>query len=378
VGSRFDIQRGFWITAPLAGACPAGRGIDQYSFSAFLMIGIPVLTGLAPVQVRTGAGGDPLIVLLCMLVARAVPDDPCVGYLDNTLMLFLLCALLPFLGASRTSWGARSAVFLISVTAAFTHPTTCVIFGVVLLAVFGFHFLASRFSFGAALRTDGPMLMSCGFGMIAGLAMWVVGIWGPSASLSDAALPPPYTKAFFLARLAQWVGSLQPLVIGPLIVVAIVSTILLARRERKPANTFDMVSIWWMLPFLGSFTFLTSAVVPYYRFMNATAAVMPLTALGAFVAIRWFLRWMVGAPPALRATVAVSGRSVVFTTAAHRWASERPMDQRGRTRLAGGGPRGRRRCGCASEHLDRELRRHRHGVRVGQDVHQHHAHRVAR
>ena len=75
-----------------------------------------------------------------------------------------------------------------------------------------------------------------------------------------------------------------------MIVVAIVSTILLARRERKPANTFDMVSIWWMLPFLGSFTFLTSAVVPYYRFMNATAAVMPLTALGAFVAIRWFLR----------------------------------------------------------------------------------------
>ncbi len=167
-------------------------GIDQYSFSAFLMIGIPVLAGLA-----LGAGAyrsrrDPLIVLLCMLVAAALfLTIPYVGYLDNTLMLFLLCALLPFLGASRTSWGARSAVFLISVAAAFTHPTTCVIFGVVLLAVFGFHFLTSRFSFGAALRSDGPMLMSCGFGMIAGLAMWVVGIWGPSASLSDAALPPP-------------------------------------------------------------------------------------------------------------------------------------------------------------------------------------------
>ena len=32
-----------------------------------------------------------------------------------------------------------------------------------------------------------------------------------------------------------------------------------------------------------------SPVVPYYRFMNATAAVMPLTALGAVIAIRWFL-----------------------------------------------------------------------------------------
>jgi sugar phosphate permease len=325
-GSTFS--GGYRITTPLAGALlQRVVGIDQYSFSAFLMIGIPVLAGLA-----LGAGAyrsrkDPLIVLLCMLVAAALfLTIPYVGYLDNTLMLFLLCALLPFLGASRTSWGARSAVFLISVAAAFTHPTTCVIFGVVLLAVFGFHFLTSRFSFGAALRSDGPMLMSCGFGMIAGLAMWVVGIWGPSASLSDAALPPPYTKAFFLARLAQWVGSLQPLVIGPLIVVAIVSTILLARRERKPANTFDMVSIWWMLPFLGSFTFLTSAVVPYYRFMNATAAVMPLTALGAFVAIRWFLR-LDGTKRAagVLATVAVVGALgwVFYDGLAHRWASEK-------------------------------------------------------
>ena len=186
------------------------------------------------------------------------------------MMLFLLCAILPFLGPSRTSWGARIPVFLLSIAAAFTHPTTCVIYGVVLMAVFGWHFLTSRFSLGSALRSDGPMLMAAGFGMIAGLAMWVVGIWGPAAKLSDAALPPPYTKEFFLARLGQWVGSLQPLIIGPLIVVAVVSTILMARRERKPAGTYEIVSIWWMLPFLGCFTFLTSAVVPYYRFMNAT------------------------------------------------------------------------------------------------------------
>ncbi len=325
-GSTFS--GGYRVTTPLAGALlQRVAGIDQYSFSAFLMIGIPVLAGLA-----LGAGAyrykkDPLIVLLSMLVAAALfLTIPYVGYLDNTLMLFLLCALIPFLGPSRTSWGARSAVFLISVAAAFTHPTTCVIFGVVLLAVFGFHFLTSRFSFGSALSSDGPMLMSCGFGMIAGLAMWVVGIWGPSASLSDAALPPPYTKAFFLDRLWQWVGSLQPLVIGPLIAIAIVSTILLARRERRPADTFDMVSIWWMLPFLGSLSFLTSAVVPYYRFMNATAAVMPLTALGAFVAIRWFLR-LDGAKRAagILASVAVFGALgwVFFDGLSHRWASDK-------------------------------------------------------
>jgi hypothetical protein len=108
--------------------------------------------------------------------------------------------------------------------------------------------------------------------------------------------------------------------------VAIISTILLARRERKPANTYDMVSIWWMLPFLGSFTFLTSAVVPYYRFMNATAAVMPLTAIGAFVAIRWFLR-LDGAKRAagVLASVAVVGALgwVFFDGLSHRWASEK-------------------------------------------------------
>jgi MFS family permease len=332
---------GYRVTTPLSAALlQRVAGIDQYSFSAFLMIGIPVLAGLA-----LGAAGyrrrrDPLLVLLSMLAAAALfLTTPYVGYLDNTLMLFLLCALLPFLGPSRTSWGARSAVFLLSVAAAFTHPTTCVIFGVVLMAVFGWHFLTSRFSLGSALKSDGPMLMSCGFGMIAGLAMWVVGIWGPSAKLSDAALPPPYTKAFFEERLAQWVGSLQPLIIVPLIIVAIVSTILLARRERQPAGTYEMVSIWWLLPLAGSLTFLTSAVVPYYRFMNATAAVMPLAALGAFVAIRWFLRLKgAGKIAGIVASLLIVGAlGWVFSDGlSHRWASEKAqwIDEDARISLA--------------------------------------------
>ena len=113
---------------------------------------------------------------------------PYVGYLDNITVLFLLSLMIPFVHEARTSWGARTALFLIGIAAAFTHPTTCVIFGAVLMAVFGFHFLTSRFSLGAALRADGPMLMSVGFGMIAGLACWVVGIWGKPASLAEAAL----------------------------------------------------------------------------------------------------------------------------------------------------------------------------------------------
>ena len=283
---------GYRITVPLAGALlQRVSGLDQYSFSAFLMIGVPVLTGLA-----LGAGAfrsrrDPLAMLMTMIVSAALfLTTPYVGYLDNITVLFLLGLTFPFLHAARTSWGARTALFLIAIAAAFTHPTTCVIFGVVLLAIFGFHFLTSRFSFGSALRADGPMLMSVGFGMIFGLAMWVVGIWGKSASLADAALPPPYTKEFFAARLREWVMSLQPLIVGPLVVIAIVSTIMMARRERRPAHTYDQAAIWWLLPFLGTLTVLTATVVPYYRFMNATAAPMALAGLGSFVAIRWFLR----------------------------------------------------------------------------------------
>ena len=38
---------------------------------------------------------------------------PYVGYLDNITVLFLLALIIPFVDAARTSWGARTALFLI-------------------------------------------------------------------------------------------------------------------------------------------------------------------------------------------------------------------------------------------------------------------------
>jgi MFS family permease len=282
---------GYRVTVPLAGALlQQVVGIDRYSFSAFLMIGIPVLTGLALGAALYRSRRDPLVVFTTLLASVGLfLTTPYVGYLDNITVLFLLALTIPFVHEARTSWGARTALFLIGAAAAFTHPTTCVVFGVVLMAVFGFHFLTSRFSLGAALKSDGPMLLSTGFGMVAGLACWVVGIWGASASLAEAALPPPYTAAFFRARLMEWIWSLQPVVIVPFILIAIVSTVLLARRTRTPARNEDQVSIWWLLAFAGIATVLTGTALPYYRFMNASAAPMALVGLGAFVAIRWLL-----------------------------------------------------------------------------------------
>ncbi len=83
---------------------------------------------------------------------------------------------------------------------------------------------------------------------------------------------------------------MQPAITFPLILFAIVATIVVARRTRTPAGQYEQVSIWWMLPFAGVLTFLLGQEIPYYRFMNATAAPMALVGLGAFVAVRWLYR----------------------------------------------------------------------------------------
>jgi MFS family permease len=333
---------GYRVTVPLAGALlQQVVGIDRYTFSAYLMIGLPILTGLALGAALFRSRRDPLVVLTTLLATVALfLTTPYVGYLDNITVLFLLALTIPFVHEARTSWGARTALFLIGIAAAFTHPTTCVIFGAVLMAVFGFHFLTSRFSLGAALRADGPMLMSVGFGMVVGLAMWVVGIWGGSASLAEAALPPPYTAEFFTDRLVEWVTSLQPVVIVPFIVIAIVSTILLSRRSREPARTEDQVSIWWLIAFAGAASVVTGAAIPYYRFMNASAAPMALVGLGAFVAIRWLLRDRRGgalvAGAIAAALVVASLGYVLYDGVENRWVSETNQwaNQQVRTSLA--------------------------------------------
>jgi hypothetical protein len=281
---------GYRVSVPVMGALlQRVAGIDRYTFSTLFMIAIPILAGLALGAALFRSRRHPLAIHLAMLSAAALfLATPYVGYLDQATVLLLFCLMIPFVDEARTSWGARTALFLIGIAAAFTHPTSCVIFGGILVAVFAWHFFTSRFSLGAALTSDGPMLMSVGFGMILGLSAWMIGIWGSSASFADAALPPPYTASFFAARLKEWTLSLQPIVIVPFIVVAIASTILRARRRRLPARNEDQVSIWWLLALAGALTVITGQAIPYYRFMNATAAPLVLVGLGSFAAIHWF------------------------------------------------------------------------------------------
>ncbi len=316
---------GYRVSVPLFGAVlQRVAGIDLYSFSAFMMIGIPILTGLALGAFAYRVHRDRLLFVLVLLATAALfMTTPYVGYLDNITVLYVLSAILAFVPPSRTSWGARSALFLLGMAAAFTHPTTCVIFGLSLLAVFALHFVTSRFSLGSALRADGHYLLSIGTGMVLGLGLWLVGPWGVKGSLADAALPPPYTKEVFEHRLWQWVGSLEPVITFPLIGLAIGWTIWRARRDRQPASGFGTISALWLLPLVGTFGWLAGKAYPYYRFMNATAALFPLVGLGAWVLVRWLRgRTMAG-----RRLVAAVGLAAIVAAFAFIWVRGRDASQ---------------------------------------------------
>jgi MFS family permease len=280
---------GYRVSVPLYGSIlQRVAGIDLYTFSAFMMVGVPALTGLALGAFAWRKHRDPLLFLLVMLATAALfMTTPYVGYLDNITVLYFLSLILAFLEPARTSWGARVALFVLGIAAAYTHPTTCVIFGASLMALFGLRFLTSRFHLGPALKELGPSLMATGFGMVFGLSTWLLAPWGVTGSLADAALPPPYTREVFMQRLDGWVGSLQPMIIGPLLLLAIGWTIWRARRDRRPSDGFGTISAMLLLPFIGIFGWITGAAYPYYRFMNATVALFPLVGLGAYVGIRW-------------------------------------------------------------------------------------------
>jgi MFS family permease len=321
---------GYRVVVPLYGSVlQRVAGIDLYTFSAFMMIGIPILTGLALGAFSYRRHRDPLLFLLVMAATGALfMTTPYVGYLDNITVLYLLSLILAFYEPGQTSWGARSALFLFGMAAAFTHPTTCVIFGVTLLAVFTLHFVTSRFSLSSALHRDGPSLLSVGSGMILGLGSWLAGPWGVKGSLADAALPPPYTMEVFLHRLSGWVGSLQPFITFPLILLAIGWVIYRAHKDQRPADTFGTVSAMWLLPLLGVFGFLIGKTYPYYRFMNATVALMPLLGLGLWVAVRWLLNRAGGnRVPAANRVVAVLGVALLVGAMVFVWVRGRDASQ---------------------------------------------------
>jgi uncharacterized membrane protein SirB2 len=287
IEGAFDMfAGGYRVAAPvIAGFLRHVGGVSSLKTTVLLMVAVPVLmafllAGFAYQQLR-----DPLAWhAVAFFSAALFLTPPFVGYLDNVLCLLMLAAALFFLGPSKDSWPARVALFLVLLVAGATHPTTLVIFCLTLGLMAGVRLLLRRFDLRSVLRDDGPMLATAFVAAVTTYAIWTLGIWGKSASLTEAALPPPYDSEFFIARLSQWFTEMNPLLNGPLFLLGALGV---AASVRDSGNELGRVSFLWLPPLAGLFGFLAGLTYPYYRFFNTTLAWVLLVGLGAYFAVRF-------------------------------------------------------------------------------------------
>ena len=205
------------------------------------------------------------------------------GYMDNFFTLSLLAGALLLLEPVRTSWVARAVVTMLFFLAGLSHPTTLAIFLLSLGALAGYRLIRER-SIAAAWRSEGAVLLCGAAAVVLTAAFWLGGLWGPTSSFSDAAVPPPETVDFFVNRSVGVLENMTPLVLVPLVVLGLGHLLVTMWRDREP---FAEVTLAWTLPLAGMFGFLLGAAYPYFRFFNATLAPLLLASVGL-----WLLVWL--------------------------------------------------------------------------------------
>lgn len=280
---------GYRVSAPvLGGLLRRVVNVAPLSTTAFLMVGLPVLTALLLGAFAYQYRRDPLIFHGVALGAASLYlTPPFVGYLDNLLALFFLAGGLLFLRDAPGSWPARIGLGFFLLMVGFTHPTTLVIFFMTLGAMAFVRFIYRKFDLRSVIRDDGPTLVVAFLSIVVSYALWKVGIWGRSASLGDAALLPPYESSFFVDRLVLWVEAMRPAINGPLFLLGAAALIMSGRKAAE--DELSRVSIVWLAPLVGIFGFLAGKSYPYYRFFNTTLAWVLLIGVGMWVAARFFI-----------------------------------------------------------------------------------------
>ena len=287
VDGAFDMfAGGYRVSAPVIGGFLRHvGGVGPLRTTVLLMVALPVITALLLAGFAYRQLRDPLAWhAVAFTSAGLFLTPPFVGYLDNLLCLFFIAAALPFLEAARRSWPARFALFFFLLLSGFTHPTTLVIFGGTLGLMAAVRFLLRGFDLRSVIRDDGPMLLTALAAAVATYALWTLGIWGDSASLTESALPPPYDSAFFLDRLGLWVAAMNPLLTGPLFLIGLAGLALVGRNGE--AADLVRISILWLAPLAGILGFLAGLTYPYYRFFNTTLAWVLLVGAGAYFVLR--------------------------------------------------------------------------------------------
>jgi hypothetical protein len=305
---------GYRVTTPvIASFFRKMGGADLLTPTSLLAVGLRVVIPLLLAGFAYRQRRDPLIFHAVALgSASLLLTPPFGGYLDNVLTLFFLGASLFFVAPARTSWPARLVFGALLVLSGLTHPTTLAIFCVVLGAMAGVRWIFRGFDFGSVIRDDGPMLGAAFAAAVVTYLVWKIGIWGQSAPLSDAALPPPADADFFKTRLDGWLEAMRPILNGPLFLIGAAG--LLAAGKRAAEDELTRVAIVWLAPLAGIFGFLAGVAYPYYRFFNTTLSWILLVGVGIYFAARWFMGVAAGEGAAKLALLGVVALAVVIGT----------------------------------------------------------------
>ena len=156
--------------------------------------------------------------------------------------------------AAGTTWPGRAGLFMFLLLAGFTHPTTLVIFCLTLGAMSVLRLVFRKFDLKSVIRDDLAMLLTAFVAAVATFAIWTVGIWGKSSSLTEAALPPPYDSDFFLERMTDWIADMTPILNGPLLLIGLVGLFIAGKRWVE--DELSLVTIVWLAPLAGLFGFI--------------------------------------------------------------------------------------------------------------------------
>jgi hypothetical protein len=308
-GPRSVLAGGYRVSTPIIGAMLRQiADVDLLSMTIFLTVAVRVIIALLlagfayglsattgfyprrPDHAEAAGPRDPLVFhAVAFGAASLLLTPPFFGYLDNLICLMFLSAALFFIEPLRTSWPARLGFTGLLTLAGLTHPTTLVFFCLTIGAMAAVRLLIRRFDLRSVVRDDGPLLVSAFCAALITYAIWRIGAWGPSASLTEAALPPPASSSFFMTRLTDWMSQLRPLLNGPLFLVGLIG--LLAAGRRAFEDELSRVVIVWLLPLIGVLGFVGGFAYPYYRFLNTTLAWVLLVGLGAGFLMRMFIQW---------------------------------------------------------------------------------------
>jgi hypothetical protein len=283
-GTEDSLAGGYRVAEPVLGALMRTvGGLEPATPAVALSVIFRILAAVGIAAFAWQRRRDPLVFYLSL--ASAPPLfllQRFFGFLDNFFALALIAGVLLLLEPLRSSWVARISVVTLLYLGGLTHPTTLALFLLSVGALAGYRLLRER-SWRAPLSSEGPIIAAGTVAVVLMVGSWLGGMWGPSAGLGEAAVPPPQPVSYFIQRSLSVLGNLTPAILVPLLMIGIGHLVrdLVGRKE-----PFAELTLAWTLPLIGMLGFVLGAAYPYFRFFNATLTPISLTAVGMAVIVR--------------------------------------------------------------------------------------------